>query len=499
MPNYVQDKLGRVWEDQGEGMGRLLTNEEVQAIGQNPLETLGKSAAVSAAQAYLGGKQLVTGEQQPDLEIARRMQAGMGNVNPIAQFAGEAAPALGVAALTGGSIPLSAAAFGAMGAAYAPEAPFTGAAIGALTGAAPAAVPALAAAGRAVAQRVPNLADPFLRNVPAAGIAGEQRMAGRVLQRMDAAAPEAAPGRFYKGLMESADLEAAGVPMTPAMRTALDATNTAQADFAKKQLWREGLMGIGEQERRAQRMYMTNLVKSEMGITENVALTDTVLNQVLKNEGQNIGRILQSRGPIAIPESALTSMRGVVDGAETGWQSSLANVVKNIEKSIDRNGALTPSAYQNAVTRLNEISAPGRSAGAIMDAKKLRDELSALVEGKLSEAERKLLAESRYRYKLAKTARQGRGVGSDMMINPATFGANWDKKIGQTARGQDIVGKAADTMNFLSTMEANAGTSLQRIFATAPGAVVKAAPGAAMSATGAAGLIGAANWLGGQL
>jgi hypothetical protein len=70
---------------------------------------------------------------------------------------------------------------------------------------------------------------------------------------MDAAAPDAVPGQFYKGLMKSADLEAAGVPMTPAMRVALDAPDAATADYAKKMLWKEGMQGVGEQEKRAQR------------------------------------------------------------------------------------------------------------------------------------------------------------------------------------------------------------------------------------------------------
>lgn len=482
MAKYLQDKQGNVFEDLGEYGVRPLSQEEVGAIGQNPLETLGKSAAVSAAQAYLGGRQLLGDDQaKRDLAIANRMQEGMANVNPVSAFVGQAAPAVGVGLATGGmgALPTIAAEAG-MGALYAPDNPALGAAVGAAAGGLPFAMPAAVQAGRAAVRAMPDMGDPFLRNVPVSGIAGpaRPRMADRVLQNIDSAAPDAPPGQYYKGLMQSSDLAAEGVPLTPAMRTALDATNSSQADYAKKLLWREGLQGVGEQEKRAQRQYMTNLVRSEMGITEDVALTDTVLNQVLKTEGGNIGRILQSRGPIDLPLSSMDNLRGVVEAAETGWQGSLSNVVKNLESSIERTGAITPEAYQNAVTRLNEIGAPGRSAGAIKDAKKIREELSRQVEDKLSKAEQQLLAEARYRYKLAKTARQGRGVGSDMMINPATFGANWDKKIGQTARGQDRVGKAADTLNFLSTMETNPGTTLQRNIAMLPGQAAQMAPGA---------------------
>lgn len=494
MAKYLQDKQGNVFEDLGEYGVRPLSLEEVDAIGQSPLETLGKSAAVSAAQAYLGGRQLLGDDQaKRDLAIANRMQEGMSNVNPVSAFVGQAAPAVGVGLATGGmgALPTIAAEAG-MGALYAPENPALGATIGAAAGGLPFAMPAAVQAGRAAVRAMPDMADPFLRNVPMSnipmmGVAGpaRPRMADRVLHGIDAAAPDAAPGQYYKGLMQSSDLAAEGVPLTPAMRTALDATDSAQADYAKKLLWREGLQGVGEQEKRAQRQYMTNLVRSEMGVTEDVAITDTVLNQVLKTEGGNIGRILQSRGPIDLPLATVENMRGIVEAAETGWQGALSNVVKNLESSIERTGAVTPQAYQNAITRLNEIGAPGRSAGAIMDAKKLRDEISRQVEGSLSKAEQQLLAEARYRYKLAKTARQGRGVGSDMMINPATFGANWDKKLAQTARGQDRVGKAADTLNFLSTMETNPGTTIQRNIAMLPGAATRAAPGAIGMAIGA--------------
>lgn len=510
MPKFVQDQQGNVWEDQGGGMGRKLSTEEVGALSQNPLETLGQSAAVSAAQAYLGGKQLLGDEgARRDLAIANRMQEGMSNVNPVSAFAGQAAPAVGVGLATGGMgvIPTMAAEAG-MGALYAPDNPGMGAAIGAAAGGLPFAAPAVMAGGRALAREFPDMADPFLRNMqgptmgampirPGQGVPGiaQPNMAGRVMQNIDAATPEAPPGQYYKGLMRSSDLEQQGVPLTPAMRTALDATDSAQADYAKKMLWREGLQGVGEQEKRAQRQYMTNLVKQEMGVTEDVALTDSVLNHVLKTEGQNIGRVLQSKGPIDVPPATMEAMRGIVEAAETGWQGSLSNVVKNLESSIERTGSVSAQAYQNAITRLNEIGAPGRSAGAIMDAKKMREEISRQVEGRLSKAEQQLLAESRYRYKLAKTARQGRGVGSDMMINPATFGANWDRKIGQTARGQDRVGRAADTLNFLSTMEANAGTTLQRNIAMLPGAVQRAAPTAALSTLGMSGLVGGYNML----
>jgi hypothetical protein len=81
------------------------------------------------------------------------------------------------------------------------------------------------------------------------------------------------------------------------------------------------------------------------------------------------------------------------------------------------------------------------------------------------------------------------------MINPATFGANWDKKIGQTARGVDKVGKAADTLNFLSTMEANAGTTLQRNIAMLPGKAAQAAPAAGLAALGLPAVNAGYNWL----
>lgn len=450
----------------------------------SPMESF-KAEAVRTMSAPLRALGLGGGAMTPDEEANWQAMYG---VNPKAQMAGAVAGGLPAVALPGAGLVRGGAALakgiaaGAIeGVAYAPENPMMGAAIG---GAIPGGFAAAGAVARAVApmavRAMDAISDPMISRI------GPQRMPGRVAQIMDAAAPDAAPGQFYKGLMRSEEIPSE--LMTPAMRVALDAPDAATADYAKKMLWKEGLQGVGEQEKRSQRMYMTKLVKNEMGVTDDVALTDTVIGDVLKNEGGNIGRILKTNTDLNIPLSTLNDMAGVVDSAETGWQGSLGNVVKNIEKNIEQNGALTPQGYQNAITKLNEIGAPGRSAGAIQDAKKLRDALSGQVEGSLSQAEKQLLAEARYRYKIAKTLKQGAGVGSDMMVNAASFGRNWDKKLAQTARGRDVIGKAADTMNFLGTMEANAGTTLQRLFATPGQTAIKGAGAAGLGGGGLAGI-----------
>src|SRR5512139_1923272 len=129
----VQDKQGRVYEELGRGMLRPVSQEELDTMGQNPIETFGNSLAVSAAQAVKGGQAILGNEQAArDLQIAQRMQEGMGRENPVSAFLGQAAPGALVAAGTAGAgLPAMMGAEAALGAAYSPQNPLMGAAIGA--------------------------------------------------------------------------------------------------------------------------------------------------------------------------------------------------------------------------------------------------------------------------------------------------------------------------------------------------------------------------------
>lgn len=319
-------------------------------------------------------------------------------------------------------------------------------------------------------------------------------MAGRVLSTMDAAAPTTGGGRFYQGLSTADEAISQGYQLTPGMRALLDAPTAEGADYAKKMLWKEGLKGVGEQEVQAMRLPFTRKVMEHMGVMDDVAPTDSVLNEVLKTRGQTIGRVLEAEGNLAIPPELIGQMRGVVDAAESTWASSLKRVVDDVEASVARNGTLSPQSYQNAITRLGEIGAPGKSAGAILDANKLRDALSGQVEAGLSTAAKDELRTARYQYKIAKTVREGATRGGDSLINPATFNKNWDKRIGQTLRGVDELGKTADTLALLMRKDVTAGSTLQRNIAELPQKIVAGATsplgGSAIGTALAGGLYG---------
>jgi len=211
------------------------------------------------------------------------------------------------------------------------------------------------------------------------------------------------------------------------------------------------------------------MVKSEMGVTGPEGLTPTVIGDVLKREGQTIGNLTSASGPIKVSPEGLAAMRETVDIADTNYKAAVGNILKDLESSMQRNqGFIDPNDYQKAITRLNKMAAPGQDFGKQQAAGEILEQLHGALESALSGEAKNALAQARYRYKIAKTLNEGRAVGNDGMVNPDTFGSRWDKRIGQTARGRDTLGQAADTFGMLGRNEATAGTTLQRVFAEAP-------------------------------
>jgi hypothetical protein len=140
MAKFIQNEKGEVFEDLGNGYVRPASMEEAQAGKKNPLESFGESIGLSAISAVKGAQKLLQhhpdymagGQPDRDLQIARNLQQANTRQNPISSFAGEVVPAGLVAAGTAGwGVPAVIGTEAALGAAYAPENPFLGAAVGA--------------------------------------------------------------------------------------------------------------------------------------------------------------------------------------------------------------------------------------------------------------------------------------------------------------------------------------------------------------------------------
>lgn len=462
-----------------------VTPEQAAQIQENPgfVSNLIGSAGEMAKNTLLGAGSLM-GDGWSKQELLRSNQelAARNMQSPVSTLAGQAAPALAVGAATmGAGIVPTVAAEALLGAAQSPEAPLTGAALGGAFGAVPFAGPLVRQGVRAASDMAGNL--PIGQTL---GVVGPRSMAERVAQRIGATSEDfmgpPAP-RVMRGDLTSQWFDEAQIPITPAQRAMLNATSSEEAAVAKRMKWVEDIRGTGPEELAAQRMGFTNLVKRELGIEGVEALRPSVVSDVLKREGSIIGELTQAGGPVKF--EAADTLRAIVKDADTTHKGALGNVVKDIEASMTRNaGHIDPQDMQNAMTRLRDMSGPGQSFGKAQDAGKVLDELEKALEKRLTTADKAALREARYRYKIAKTLDRTGSIGNDGNINPRSFGGAWDKKIGQTLRGKDTIGQAADTFDALSRMEANTGSTLQRVFANAPGYAGKTAPGAIGAAVG---------------
>jgi hypothetical protein len=296
-------------------------------------------------------------------------------------------------------------------------------------------------------------------------------------------------GRVLKGFMTPAEVEATGATLSKANRMGLEAATPEAYQAAKVERWKEGLRGTDPAIATSQKNAFTNTIKSELGMTGPENLTPAVVSDILKTEGSTIGSLTNATGPLAMPAETITGMRDLVKLAPRDAKGPINLVLKDLEANAAANGGkVTPDAYQYALTNLGEIAAPGGSAERIMYGSKVLDKLHDVLQKNLTGPELDALKSARYRYKIGKTLQEGAAVGPDGLVNPASFGNRWDKKTGQTLRGKDVIGQAADTFNYLATQEANAGTTLQRLWNKGIGQVKENPLATAGTAGGAVGL-----------
>lgn len=301
-------------------------------------------------------------------------------------------------------------------------------------------------------------------------------------------------GRVLKGYMMPAQVEATGAQMSKANRMGLEATTPEQYQAAKVERWKEGLRGTDPAIATSQKNAFTNTIKSELGITGPENLTPAVVSDILKTEGSTIGKLTNATGPLSMPAETINGMRDLVKLAPRDAKGPINLVLKDLEANSAANGGkVTPDAYQYALTNLGEIASPGGSAERIIYGGKVMDKLHDVLQKNLTGPELDALKNARYRYKIGKTLQEGAAVGPDGLVNPASFGNRWDKRIGQTLRGKDVIGQAADTFNYLASQEATAGTTLQRLWNTGIG---KAKENPVTAAGGALGTVGGGIGLG---
>lgn len=276
------------------------------------------------------------------------------------------------------------------------------------------------------------------------------------------------PGRVLKGYLTPDQIKS---PLLKSQEMGLKATTDAELTAAKQQRWKEDLRGnVSPDTLMAQKQEFTNTIKNEMGITGPENLTPSVIADTLRNEGAAIGNITKASGKPINLGGGFDKIRGIVNDADTTHKAVLGNVLKDLEKDAAKNGGnISADMYQRALTRLDKIGAPGQSSGRVMDSNDIKEVLHDALQKNLTGPELDALKAARYRYKIAKTLDNPGAVGPDGSVNPASFGAKWDKKTGQTLRGKDTIGQAADTFKYLASNEAHAGSTLQRLWSGAIG------------------------------
>jgi hypothetical protein len=348
---------------------------------------------------------------------------------------------------------------------------------------------ALPALGKKVSETVGNVSESYQigrGRIPTSAIAGGGD--GGILNATGAAGAPGA-GRVMKGHLSSSYFDENRIPLMPSQRLALDATSPDQTLMAKQLRWTENMKGQGADVAMQQRQHFTDIVKRELGITGPEGLHPAVISDVLGEQGKAIGDLTKASGPIRVSDSGLATIDEVISQADVNHGAALQKIRDNLSKSMERNGGLIdPQDYQNQLTRLNKMTAPGQDFAKSSDAGEILDVLHDALQSNLTPKQKQALSLARYKYKIAKTLNEGVAVGNDGMVNPRSFGSRWDKRMSQTLRGKDTLGQAADTFDSLNRLEAHTGNTLTRITAQAPGAVGRAAlPG--IIGTGGAGLL----------
>jgi len=536
----IQDADGKVYERMGRGQVRLLPDAEVRAVGISGYDALPAAALTSVQQLFQGGKSLFGARDQAEMDRLAGIQQGIGNQSPIMGGLGSMAPGLAVggATLGFGAAP-AIGSMAALGALENPDAPIQGAATAAALTALPfGIVPGVRAIGRSTQALAAKFGTPFgelnLGNPQLAmvapggsnmagypgGVAGDlagaagglpQNMSDRVLAAAGAGGEGMPPGgalggassplpgrgvRQMQGLWTGAEFDAAGLPIPNSARLLMDSMTPEQVQLSKRMKWFEDLRGAQPEVENNLRSHFNSMVGQELGLPARVQLTQEVRNGAHAMASRDINTIMQDAGDIVMAPNRLAGLQSLATDLGSNIKGAISNIVTDIKDSISRNGGMIGKEdFATIQTRLDNMTMSAEP-GMAMNAGKVLDAMHDALAGALAPGQRELLRNARYRYKLVSTLNEGKTVSALGDVNIPSFNNRWIKDVAPRFRGVDPLGRAGLSFEAVMNRQAHTGSTLQRIWAQAPGAAGRSAVPAALGAVGAGalnGLVGGLN------
>jgi len=526
--------VGAQWVPAGSAaQAQRADQANILAQDMGALGAFGMGAARMAGSGYWGPSASGSTPEQYAADMAAMHQQ-----SPWASGLGTAAAAVPGVILAGASIPAQIAMGAAQGAITESDNPMMGAGVGALFGGVGAAIPGAAQAVASGARRFMPAVMEGAENFASTISAGRPRMASiadRVGARISGASPEAGaagaggvrppltpaeigalgPGNaadnVLPGLSPKAELDEFGIMLNPGQELGLRPASYGVAARAGELMTQEEALAkssfVGGPISRAyesQRLGMTNAAKMEAGDLSPHLPTDTMIGNGLKRTGQEMERLYQAAGPVPISADHLRAFNEISSSVTgSGAPESLVNsALRDIQASMDRGGGIISTDDFLRIDRMlnRDIKANVNREGLEARAKVGEDMQNVLRDALydvMPRNGRQALTQARYQNRIYQTLAKPNVVGKDFQINPVSFNTRWNQGIPKSMRSVDRLGRVSETLAYLQTGRATAGTTLVRNWnpAQIPAAIESGlGPGAV-----AAGLLGAGNYfLGGN-
>ena len=327
------------------------------------------------------------------------------------------------------------------------------------------------------------------RVLAAAGAGGEGMPPGGAL----GGASSPLPGRGVRqmqGLWTGAEFDAAGLPIPNSARLLMDSMTPEQVQLAKRMKWFEDLRGAQPEVENNLRSHFNSMVGQELGLPARVQLTQEVRNGAHAMASRDINTIMQDAGDIVMAPNRLAGLQSLATDLGSNIKGAISNIVTDIKDSIARNGGMIGKEdFGTIQTRLDNMTMSAEP-GMAMNAGKVLDAMHDALAGALAPGQRELLRNARYRYKLVSTLNEGKTVSALGDVNIPSFNNRWIKGVAPRFRGVDPLGRAGLSFEAVMNRQAHTGSTLQRIWAQAPGAAGRSAVPAALGAVGAGALNG---------
>ena len=410
--------------------------------------------------------------------------------SPVSTFAGQAAPAVGVGAATmGAGVLPTVAAEALLGAAQSPEAPLEGAALGGAFGL----VPFAGQGARAAYQQGARMAD---------------RVTGRLGQAesamVDANASAFQQGQRLKGMMSPEEAAADGLPLTAGDRAMLTAGDEAGANVARRMRRMEEtrrtdpIFGADiETTRQAQKGWLTNKIKSELGESGPETFTPAKIGDILTKQGARFDAFGKTVGQVdayeVLPrfEKALGDVTGDHLGALTKIYDEASNMLTK------GNGEVSGAELMQLRSKLNRIVQAGQGQGnyaKVYDATQMIKGIDDIIGQNVSKEAQAAYDKLRRDYSITKKLMRPGVVNAEGQVNAQSFRNSLlgSKNPAFKSAGTDPVSRAAVTAALLDQRVVGSSGTAERLLANPGRAALRVGGGAAL---GAAGLGGGANLL----